>query len=68
MAWANQARRVFAERKSKHQVKYRYVLYSHLSGAVRYMKEIKPCDSPKRKKEVPGVKRVSRPGLQELLL
>jgi hypothetical protein len=46
----NQAIRVFAERSLKHQVRYRYVLDFHLSGGLRYTMEIKPCDSPKRKK------------------
>jgi hypothetical protein len=46
----NQARRGLAERKLRHQGKYRYVLDSRLSDGVRYTKEIKPCDNPKRKK------------------
>jgi hypothetical protein len=45
----NQARRVFAERKLRYQGRYRYVLDSLLSDGVRYTKERKPCDNPKRK-------------------
>jgi hypothetical protein len=40
----NQARRVLAERKLKHQGKYKYVLASRLSDGVHYTKEIKPCE------------------------